>query len=75
MLFDNDLHLIVVKKFNEIKKGMEYYRAIDNNPGTFSSLPTKNMSHFIISSENFPVFYKDKNIDQYLAFFKNNYLL
>jgi hypothetical protein len=30
--------------------------------------------HFIISSANYPVFYKNKNVDAYLMFYNKEYL-
>jgi hypothetical protein len=75
MLLDNTYQLIVIKKFNDTDKGMAYFRAIDNKPETFSSLSNDKMKHFIISSDNFPAFYKDKSVERYLAFFNENYLL
>ena len=75
MLLDNTYQLIVIKKFNDPDKGLEYFRAIDNKPETFSSLSNDKMKHFIISSDNFPAFYKDKSVERYLAFFNENYLL
>ena len=42
MLLDNVYQLIVIKKFNDTDKGLEYYRAIENKPETFSSLTNPN---------------------------------
>ena len=75
MLLDNTYQLIVIKKFNDTDKGLDYFHAIDNKPETFSSLSQDEMKHFIISSDNFPAFYKDKSVEKYLAFFNENYLL
>jgi hypothetical protein len=38
------------------------------------ALPKQGYQQFIISSENFPVLYKDKEVDVYLGFFEKNYM-
>jgi hypothetical protein len=52
---------------------MRYYNAIMANEYVFANLNKDKFNGFAIAQENYPVFYKDKDIKKYLAFFKQNY--
>jgi len=74
MLLDLEYHLIIVKKFRDSEKGIDYYESVKQNFSALKELPNDSYQQFVISSENFPVLYKDKKIENYLAFFQKNYL-
>ncbi|MFH1321535.1 MAG: tetratricopeptide repeat protein [Bacteroidota bacterium] len=73
MFLDAENQLIVVKKFKNMIKGIDYYDAIRENKTVLSAINPDNYQQFIISADNFLIFYDQKNIDDYLAFFKQNY--
>jgi hypothetical protein len=64
----------MVGNFNSIRDAMNYYNTIINNEYVFANLDKDDFSGFAIAQENYPVFYKDKDVKKYLAFFKKNYL-
>ena len=74
MLFDSENQLVIVKIFKEILKGMNYYNAIRENKTALSTLEPDSYQQFIISADNFSAFYREKNVEDYLAFFHQNYL-
>ncbi|MBL4658174.1 MAG: tetratricopeptide repeat protein [Flavobacteriales bacterium] len=74
LLLDTELHIIMVKNFGDSDNGIDYFNSIRENLSALPSLPEGKYQEFIISAENFPVLYKDKQIDQYLSFFQKNYL-
>jgi len=74
MLFDGENHLVIVKNFKEFLKGMNYYNAIRENKTALSSLKLDSYEQFIISADNFLAFYREKNVEDYLAFFHQNYV-
>jgi hypothetical protein len=44
-----------------------------SNDYVFANMNKEVFSGFAIAQENYPVFYKDKDLKKYLAFFKKNY--
>lgn len=52
---------------------MEYYNLFMATP-ILSGLNDAGYPTFAISTANFAVFYKDKDIDAYTSFFSDNYL-
>lgn len=74
IMLDADRQIVTVKSFTGKDKAMTYYSLMSNDKkDTFKDLNNKYKT-FIISTDNFPAFYKNKAIDAYLNFFENNYL-
>lgn len=75
ILLDAGKQMISVKSFVGKEKAMTYYNLISKDKKEiFSDLDQEKLKTFVISSENFPVFYKAKNISGYMAFFQGNFL-
>lgn len=74
ILLDKTTHFVMVGNFRTIDKSMNYYNAIMANEYIFSNLENNTVDGFVIAQENYPILYKDKDLDKYLAFFKLNYL-
>lgn len=72
-LLDENYQAIKIGPFESKAKAMEYYNLFMATP-TLSGLNDAGYPTFAISSSNFAVFYKDKDIDTYAAFFSDNYL-
>ena len=74
MLLDDDTHIIIIQKFSDGNKAIKYYDSIVQNRKEIVALPPGDFPQFIISSANFPLFYKEKKVENYSAFFQDNYL-
>lgn len=75
ILFESNKQMITVKSFTGHDKAMTYYNLITKDKKSiFSSLDPAKLKIFVISAENFPVFYKAKNIAGYMSFFQGNFL-
>jgi len=75
IMLDADKQMINVKSFTGKEKAMMYYNLITKDKkDIFTGLEAAKIKTFVISSENFPVFYKAKNIGDYVAFFQGNFL-
>jgi hypothetical protein len=74
ILLDKTTHFVMVGNFSTIESSMKYYNAIMQDEYIFSNLEEERFSGFVIAQENYPVLYKDKDLEKYLAFFKLNYL-
>lgn len=73
ILLNSTTHFVMVGNFATIKDAMNYYNAVMANEYVFANLNKENFSGFAIAQENYPVFYKDKDVKKYMAFFKQNY--
>jgi hypothetical protein len=74
ILLNSTTHFVMVGNFSTISDAMNYYNAIMANLYVFANLNKEEFNGFAIAQENYPVFYKDKDVKKYLAFFKKNYL-
>ena len=74
VLLDNNRHLVTVNSFKELDKAMRYYNGIKEDTYVFSGFQPGTYEQFLISAENYPVFFKEKNTDAYKLFFEKKYL-
>ena len=74
VLLDNNRHLVTVNSFKELDKALRYYNGLKGDTYVFSGFQPGTYDQFIISAENYPVFFKEKNTEAYKAFFEKNYL-
>ena len=74
LLLDNTTEMITVNNFDDAKKATDYYLAIKQSKYVFTRLEnTGDYTDFVISIENYPIFYRNKNKDLYMKFFLKNY--
>jgi tetratricopeptide (TPR) repeat protein len=73
VLIDDNNQMISVSNFAGITKAMAYYNAINESDYVFSPQLRRDSQFFVISSDNYPVFYRDKAIDTYMEFFRKHY--
>lgn len=74
VLLDNNRQMITISSFGEIEKAMRYFNGIKEDTYVFSGMREDSYEQFLISAENYPVFFKEKNTEAYLKFFLKNYL-
>jgi tetratricopeptide (TPR) repeat protein len=74
LLLDGNQEMITISNFENSEKAMNYYISIKDNDYIFTRLKqTGDYAQFVISAENYPIFYRNKNIANYLRFFEKNY--
>ena len=74
LVFDGTLQMITVNKFNSAKRAMMYYRDIVKNQYVFPDGKQESLTPLVISIDNYPKFYHDKDIEKYMKLFENEYL-
>lgn len=74
IFLDMQNQMILVSNFNNAKRALDYYNTVTNQKILEEAAKGLDTQHFVISSDNFQKFYKDKDIETYLEFFKENYL-
>ncbi len=66
--------MITVKSLENKQQAQTFFKAIRKNKTTiFKDVNDAEHTDFVITSENFATFFKDKNVDRYVEFFKENY--
>ncbi len=74
LLLDNGRQMITVNNFENSETAMNYFMGILSSKYVFAKLENAGeYFNFVISVENYPVLYKNKDIPQYLRFFEKNY--
>jgi tetratricopeptide (TPR) repeat protein len=74
VILDNNKQMITVSNFTDSQDAMKYFNHISNDDYIFSGITEGTFNQFVISSGNYPIFFKEKKIDAYVQFFNKNYL-
>ena len=73
IFLDESRQIITITNFANKAAGMEYYEKIMNED--FVKALNQSQNHgFIISVENYPLFYQEKNLTEYMRFFMHYYV-
>jgi len=74
LLLDNTTEMVTVNNFDDAKKATDYFNSIKQSKYVFTKLEnTGDFTDFVISIENYPIFYRNKNKELYMKFFLRNY--
>jgi tetratricopeptide (TPR) repeat protein len=73
LVLDNEHYLVTVGNFNNATKAKDYFEAITQSEYVYADLMEGTFYNFVISTENYPVFFKEKDIGGYSKFFEKNY--
>ena len=70
----NDTYtLTLVSDLPRISAALEYYKTFTEKRPTFTGLKDYKFSSFVITKDNFDIFYRTKGLDEYVQFFEKNY--
>ena len=72
-MLDSKTTLITIGNFGNKREAEKFYLALKADEYVFSGLNTDDFDIVTISINNYPVFYKEKDVDGYLRFFKKYY--
>lgn len=73
IFIDPTKQLIIVKKMDTYEEAIDYYKSFKFNKDNLKDIIDKKYNYFLISKENFVLFYKNKDVKGYLDFFKKNF--
>ena len=65
--------MVAIQSFNDAKLALDYKSNFDNNTGKLSYINQNNFPRFIISYNNYAVFYQRKDLEEYMKFFNKYY--
>lgn len=74
ILLNNEIQMLVIKDFEGSEDAKDYYNQIRYSQRILGEISKERYSIFVISENNYGVFFRKKNIDAYLAFFSDHYL-
>ena len=68
LMLNKDDAMLTVEKFENVDKVLDYQTALFLNDYVFGGIDEENYKVLIISVSNYPIFYQEKNVDEYLDF-------
>lgn len=74
IVIDGGWQMITVSSFRNSQLAMDFYKSISLSEYIMAQLGKDDFRQFVISMENYPVFYREKKYEGYLNFFRANYL-
>jgi tetratricopeptide (TPR) repeat protein len=69
-----DYQILVVRDIPSLNEAMSYFRKVVITRSLFASLGQATYRNFLITEENLDRVIKDEKIDEYIDFFRNNYI-
>jgi hypothetical protein len=73
IFFDQDRQIVAITGIKNGAKAKVYYNSVLANPKLMGYLPAQVTVKIIISDDNYKALYKDKNLEEYIKFLKDNY--
>nr|NQU93665.1 tetratricopeptide repeat protein [Bacteroidota bacterium] len=73
IIFKNELQMITVGNFENAENVMDYLRAVTENPYILAQLEGTSYESMVISVDNYPILYREKDLEVYKSFFKSTY--
>lgn len=68
LMLNKEDALLTIDKFENVDKAIDYQTAMFINDYVFGGIDKENYKVIIISVSNYPIFYQEKNVDEYLEF-------
>ncbi|HET9487803.1 MAG TPA: tetratricopeptide repeat protein [Chryseosolibacter sp.] len=73
LVLNDELALTFVSDLPGKKAAMEYFQSFTENLSGMRDLRNHKFDNFVITKDNFDIFYRTKGLNEYLRFFEKNY--
>ena len=73
LILNEEYSMILVTEFSGKEISMEYMESFFNSEELNNAMPNFNLVKFVISKDNFNIFYQTKGLNEYLSFFDKFY--
>ncbi|HEU5289501.1 MAG TPA: tetratricopeptide repeat protein [Cyclobacteriaceae bacterium] len=73
LILNDSYTLTLVSDLPNQSSALEYYKSFIEKRSTLTGLKDYKFSNFVITKDNFDIFYRTKGLDEYLQFFEKNY--
>lgn len=75
LVFNEDLALTMITEFKDKDSAVEYFDKLKGSLAQKPAIASYNFDIFVITKDNFQIFYRTKALDEYLTFYDRNYKL
>lgn len=73
LVFNEAQSMILLSEFADKSSALAFYQKFNSDLSPLKNFSSINFTNFIISKDNFQIFYQAKVVDSYAEFFKTNY--
>ncbi|MDN4166144.1 tetratricopeptide repeat protein [Cytophagales bacterium LB-30] len=73
LVFDDKNSMILINEFKTKAEAEAFNKALSGDNSPLKQFPTAFFSNFVITKDNFQLFYQSKDVKSYLLFFEKNY--
>ena len=73
IMLNREEAMITIEKFDNLEKAQDYHKAMFLNDYIFGGIEPDDYKVFELSISNYPIFYQEKNVDEYLEFLGQYY--
>lgn len=73
LILNDTYTLTLVSDLAGLAAAKDYYKSFNEKRDTLTELKNFKFSYFVITKDNFDIFYRTKGIDEYTRFFEKNY--
>ncbi|WMN07982.1 tetratricopeptide repeat protein [Marivirga arenosa] len=73
LIFNDDYSMVLLSEFEGKESAEAFYKKFNSDLSPLKNFNSLNFSNFIISKDNFQIYYQAKMVDSYDEFFNNNY--
>lgn len=73
LVLDNQHYIVTVGNFSNASKALDYLMGITLSDYVYADIKKGAFDNFVISAENYPLFFREKDIDDYRKFFDKHY--
>jgi tetratricopeptide (TPR) repeat protein len=73
LILNDTYTLTLVSDLTGLTTAKEYYKSFSEKRDALTELKSYKFSYFVITKDNFDIFYRTKGIDEYTRFFEKNY--
>lgn len=73
LLLDKDYSILLISEFDNRSSALSFNALVNDQNPTEKINKTGKFYNFVITKENFDIFYQTKELDTYLKFFRKNY--
>ena len=73
LILNDSFTITLVSDLPNLSSAVDYYKAFIEKRTALTGLKDYKFSNFVITKDNFDIFYRTKGLDEYLQFFEKNY--
>lgn len=73
LVLNTDQGITFVAELSDRKAAMEYFKTFIEKRASMTAIRSYNFHNFVITKDNFDIFYRTKGLDEYIDFFEKNY--